>query len=138
MARKFGIEIGGLDEGINLTPLLDVLFNLIFFFILATTIKDSEAYLDVTLPEAEVAGGEAEQAAIWTIVLTSDQTVYLNGEEMDQETLTTRLKEATDEEVEAIVVRGDTKTYHGTLVSTLDACARAGHTSVRIEVAPQE
>jgi biopolymer transport protein ExbD len=137
MAKDFGLPDMQLDEGINLTPLLDVLFNLIFFFILATTIKDREAFLDVTLPDAQQSAAASETKPTWTIVLTADQRVLLNGEDVEADALADRLAETPPEDIDGIVVRGDTKAYHGTLVKALDACARSGQTNIRIEVAPR-
>jgi biopolymer transport protein ExbD len=127
----------GLDEGINLTPLIDVLFNLIFFFILATTIKSREAYLAVTLPESEqaVAAAQSDQST-WVIVMGEDQALYLNEEPVDEATLTERLTNVSPEEISGLVIRGDAKAWHGTLVKVLDACARAGHTEISIQTLP--
>ena len=43
---------GERDVGINLTPLIDVVFLLLIFFLTATTFSSEEVEMDLELPEA--------------------------------------------------------------------------------------
>lgn len=138
MARRNRIESFRLDEGINLTPLLDVLFNLIFFFILATTIKEEKSFLRLTLPTARQPATPAEPRRTMTILITADQAIYLDGEATDAAGLEATLREVAPESIEGVVVRADAKAYHETLVKALEACSRAGQSKLKIEVAPGE
>jgi len=134
--RNTRIWAATIDEGINLTPLLDVLFNLFFFFVFATTIKHKEAVLNLTLPPAEQPAVAAQPAEALSIAITADQVIFFNDRRVDEDALLSELRKIKPDEISGIVVRGDAKAYHETVVKVLDACARAGQTKLKIEVAP--
>jgi len=67
-----------LEEGINLTPLIDVVFLLLIFFMVSTTFT-KETHLTIDLPEASVGAEVVEQAAI-DIVINSNGDYSVNGQ----------------------------------------------------------
>ena len=72
--RKTDLSMGHDDEGdeINLTPMLDVVFiMLIFFIVTASFIK--EAGLDVNRPDAPVTESKPEDANILVIINANDE-----------------------------------------------------------------
>lgn len=125
------------ESGINLMPLLDVIFNLIFFFILATTIKESKAFLDVKLPKStEAQAATAPQALV--INVTEENQIFLQDEEVPLDTLNKSLEALKAEKnINRVIIRGDAKAYNQTIVSVLDACAKVGLLTVSIEVKPK-
>ena len=70
--REKGIGVLGVSGGLNLTPLLDIIFNLIFFFILATNIRDREQYMEIQIPSATTAEELAVQQQIPVVALTKE------------------------------------------------------------------
>lgn len=67
-----------IDEEINidLTPLIDVVFMLLIFFIMTTTF--SKPVLDVILPESKTAESKESQTKELLISVTSDGKIYYN------------------------------------------------------------
>lgn len=67
-----------IDEEINidLTPLIDVVFMLLIFFIMTTTF--SKPVLDVILPESKTAESKESQTKELLISVTSDGQIYYN------------------------------------------------------------
>ncbi len=122
------------EDSINLTPLLDVIFNLIFFFILATTIREAKSFLEVQLPSSSEAAAREAETATLIITVTDTNMIYLNEREVTPKDLETLLKEEHVGKVREIIIRGDAKAYNQTIVDVLDACARAGRYAVSIEV----
>jgi len=126
------------EDSINLTPLLDVIFNIIFFFILATTIREAKSFLEVQLPSSSEAAAREAETATLIITVTDTNKIYLNEREVTPKDLEALLKEEHVGKVREIIIRGDAKAYNQTIVDVLDACARAGRYAVSIEVKGRE
>ena len=126
------------EDSINLTPLLDVIFNIIFFFILATTIREAKSFLEVQLPSSSEAAAREAETATLIITVTDTNRIYLNEREVTPKDLEALLREQDVTNVREIIIRGDAKAYNQTIVDVLDACARAGHYAVSIEVKGRE
>ncbi len=126
------------EDSINLTPLLDVIFNIIFFFILATTIREAKSFLEVQLPSSSEAAAREAETATLIITVTDTNKIYLNQREVTPKDLEALLKEEHVGKVREIIIRGDAKAYNQTIVDVLDACARAGRYAVSIEVKGRE
>ena len=122
------------ESGINLTPLLDMIFNLIFFFILATTIKQTQAFLDIRLPSASEARRAESPKKIIVLVVTKENDIYLDDRPISADALEKELISHQPREVEQIILKGDANARHETIVRVLDACAKAGHIGVSVEV----
>jgi len=124
----------GEEESINLTPLLDMIFNLIFFFILATTLRQSKALLEVRLPSVAKAVRETALPKSLVITVTKDDKIYLGEKEITLESLETDLKNISPGEQGRLIIQGDAQAHHEAIVRVLDVCARAGHRGVSVEV----
>lgn len=121
------------EESINLTPLLDVIFNLIFFFLLATTLRKTQAFLQVDLPAASEAQKSSLSEQNLIITVTEDDKIYINDQETNPDLILDQLKEFAPEEISRIIIKGDEKADHGIIVVILNACAGAGHTGVSVQ-----
>ena len=78
---------------INLTPLLDVIFNLIFFFILGTTIREKTNFFELVLPESSQAPATEVVEVIPEIAVSADGTIALDGEVLPREIILQQLKD---------------------------------------------
>ncbi|MCX7013454.1 MAG: biopolymer transporter ExbD [Candidatus Sumerlaeota bacterium] len=123
-----------LEDGINLTPLLDMIFNLIFFFILATSINEL-ASLDIKLPKADVPQiADSEKRAL-TVAITQDGRIVFQGETLTRETLTERIRDAAAQgNVAGVVIRGDRDSRLQASIDAMMACRDAGVTQVQMDM----
>ena len=115
---------------VELTPLIDVVFLLLIFFMVSTTFK-RESVLAVELPAGEGAPRELAAAEI-TVRLDASGAVAVNDERLpDGEvgTVADALERASGERV---VVAADAAARHDAVVRVLDAAGRSGLTEVRI------
>lgn len=119
---------------LNLTPLIDVVFLLLIFFMVSTTFEKT-ARLKVDLPQASA---EAEQQPAEKIILGIDVEgrYYIN----DRQLVNTQLKTlklalskvAGDNREMPVVLRADAKTPHQAVVTAMDAASQVGLTRLSI------
>ena len=130
---------GHKEEGVevNLTPLIDVVFLLLIFFMVSTTF-DRHATLKVSLPESSA---KATQKQDEPLVLSIDAkgNYFLNDRQIVNQSLDTLMQalkrtigdEAAIKET-ALVLRADANTPHQSVVRAMDAASRLGLTKLSI------
>jgi biopolymer transport protein ExbD len=124
-ARAGLLNIGGTT--LNLTPLLDIIFNLVFFFLLATNIRDRERFLEIALPESETAEAQAVEETIPEIAITRSGELYLDGEAVAEEALGQRLRELVEKGAATeVVLSSDAEVAWQRIVDVTDICRTAG------------
>lgn len=123
------------DSGINLTPLIDVVFLLLIFFMVTTTFTQ-ETRLLIFLPEA---GGEKTvDAEPESLELTIDKegNYALNGQSLinrDIKTIMAALKDAsTGNRDLPVVITADAESSHQAVVTAMDAAGKLGFNQLQI------
>ncbi|ACV68940.1 ExbD/TolR family protein [Desulfohalobium retbaense] len=115
---------------LNLTPLIDMVFILLIFF-LVTSHFARETGIEVSRPEA--ASVESAPAQHLRITIRADNQIFIRGQHVDirrlQEHLESRLR---DQPLQAAVVTADEASRSGTLVQVLDACRLSGLDDVTV------
>lgn len=118
---------------LNLTPLIDIVFLLLIFFMVTTSFS-RETRLLVSLPEAS---GSAENAAESIEVLVDREGGYaINGRRLvnaEVDSLVRGLELESGGDVSLLVVLvADAEVQHQSVVSAMEAIGRAGFTSLSI------
>jgi len=101
----------------DMTPLIDVVFILLIFFIVTSVFKKEELALLLNLPDSKAQSLEVEKEHI-TIELTSDKLAY-KGKELTLEALEVELKSIEDKK-RAVIVRIDEEVMYKKMVGILD------------------
>ncbi|WP_404344048.1 ExbD/TolR family protein [Pseudoalteromonas mariniglutinosa] len=117
-------------EEINMTPMLDVVFiMLIFFIVTASFVK--EAGIDVNRPEAATAV-KKERANI--LVAISDQgEIWINKRQIDVRAVQANIERLKAENPQgSVVIQADKKATTDTLIKVMDAARAAGVFDVSI------
>jgi biopolymer transport protein ExbD len=113
---------------INLTPLIDVVFLLLIFFMVSTTFE-KESELKVQLPEASVEPTQLPEQPI-EVVIDVSGGYFIDGRALvNTETTTLRAalqKRAGGNVDTPIVIRGDAKTPYQAVITAMDAAAQLG------------
>ena len=117
------------EAGIHLdfVPMVDVLFNLLIFFLLATTIAQVERETQVALPFASAA--TPISAALREIIVNVDAEgrMIVAGRPIEAEALRGMIQGAVEANPEQKVsVRGDKATAYQNIVGVLDICKASG------------
>ncbi|MBN2225127.1 MAG: biopolymer transporter ExbD [Deltaproteobacteria bacterium] len=116
---------------INLTSLIDVVLNLIIFFVLSTTFINPTG-LKIELPRSAVEEtvGPGEEVVV---VVTRENEILMDGEAFSPEALLDKLSDIRETNPEGtIVIQADEKSAHGAVVSVMDAAKRAGFEKLSI------
>ena len=130
---KHHFELGGEEEDneINLTPMLDVVFiMLIFFIVTASFIK--EAGIDVNRPDAPVTESQPEEANILVVVDANDD-IYIDRRHIDPRAVRANIERLHAENPNgSVVIQPHTRSTNKMLVAIMDASREAGVYSISI------
>jgi len=109
---------------LNLTPLIDVVFLLLIFFMVSTTF-DQNSELDLQLPEARH-GRQAETPASLRLEVPETGSILMNGEPVEKLSvaLADYLKQQKPQT--RVVVIADERARHGRVTQVLDDLAGVG------------
>jgi len=124
-----------LQAGVNLTPMLDVIFNLIFFFILATTIREETFEMSIQLPESSTVTAAAGET-IPHVAVSAAGDIFYGDRRVVEEELELEMRALAGEGQRAVLVRGDTAVNLGRVIEVFDICRRAGLVEAQLETRP--
>ncbi len=124
------------DSDVNLTPMLDMVFiMLIFFIVTASFVK--EAGIDVTRPGAVNATAKP-QATIF-IAITKEGQVWIDKRQVDVRAVSANIERLLAENPKAsVVVQADVDSKNGILVQVLDQAKMAEVENISISAEPIE
>ena len=129
------------DNSINLTPLIDVVFLLLIFFMVTTTFT-RETRMLISLPEAETESIAREKKVV-ELVVSKDGSYAVDGQSLinrDIKTIMAALKDASagDNKI-PLVITADALSTHQAVITAMDAAGRLGFETLNIATQqPQE
>ncbi len=121
------------EVNINLTPLIDVVFLLLIFFMVSTTF-DTTSQLKIKLPEASQDEAIKPRQPLY-LVINMEGKFFLNSRELSSqksEALSLALQRILDGSDRPIVIQSDAESPVQSLVTAMDVVARLGLTQVSI------
>lgn len=120
---------------LNLTPMIDVLFLLIIFFMVATTFGDLERNMELKVPEVAEAGDSVPPAKPLVINVFADGRLDLDGQMVTLEELKAQLAAARERiGAPTVVIRGDAACEFQRVADALSACKAASISELGITV----
>lgn len=127
------------DVQINLTPLIDVVFLLLIFFMVSTTFS-KESELRIQLPESSDEPMEQRQSPVLEVEISKEGAYAVKGPGdesakpllgSDREALYRALAAASGNQSDMVtVIRADRRTPHESVVRAMDIARRLGHTDI--------
>lgn len=124
---------------INLTPLIDVVFLLLIFFMVSTTFS-KESQLRIKLPESSDEPIEQQEVKFLEIEINSDGVYAVKGPDEEaakellnssRETLRRALLRVMQDDVDAVtVIRADRRTPHESVIRAMDVSRTLGLTNI--------
>lgn len=138
MSRRRGKAVEEEKADIDLTPMLDVVFIMLIFFIVTASFVKEKA-LDVNVPDPDETKQE-QSTDNSNILLTVDANdeIYLGASRVDTRAVRARIAQLYAENPQAIViVRADNKSSADTYVQITDA-AKEVNPNIQVSLVPYE
>ncbi len=122
------------ELAINITPLIDVVFLLLIFF-MVTTSFNHENWMQVNLPQANAQAPETPAARI-DVVVDRDGNYLVNGAALANNRITTLIaaleREGDGDESLLVVLTADENARHQAVVTAMEGVGRAGFANLQI------
>ena len=122
------------EDSINLTPLIDVVFLLLIFFMVSTTFT-KETHLKVDLPEAVGEPG-VKQAEPLEILIDAQGNYSVNAKTLvnnQGKTLKAALLKIAEGNLDRpLMITADSKTPHQSVITAMDAAGQTGFVNLSI------
>ena len=113
---------------LSLTPLIDVVFLLLIFFLVTSEFEDEEKRLDIILPSATTAVPMTGKPREIIVDIDKEGRVFLSGQPTDYDELKRLLKVAvaSNPTSQSVVIRADRSTQFQPVVNVMDMCNQTG------------
>jgi len=116
---------------VSMTPMIDVVFQLLIYFLVTFSTADVLAHLDISRPSPDAAQREAPGDMIRVAVMPSGYAI--NGRAVSGEELGNLLRRlASISTQQTVLVVCDDRSLHGRLIQVLDLCAESGLTKISV------
>jgi biopolymer transport protein ExbD len=115
------------ESSINLTPMIDIVFLLIIFFMVGTKFSELERKIALRLPEVSDNGALTDAPEGKVVNIYQDGRVTLNRKTVTLEELTNQLSAARSQyKDQGVQIRSDASANAQAIASVLTACRQAG------------
>ena len=116
------------DLDVNITPLIDVVFLLLIFFMVSTTFE-RESEIEIVLPQA-TSDAPLSDDFVMQITIDKEGTYYVNGQRVINtklETLKKAMQQVAGDRVDPpIILSADGMTPHQSVITVMDAARQLG------------
>ena len=130
MARRNTIQQSEGDEDVNVTPLLDIVFIMLIFFIVTSTFV-KEPGIDPERPEAETA--EERRLASIIVAISEEDEIWINKERVELEEVRAQVEQLRRENPRGTaVVQADAKSKTRLLVEVVNQIRATGISDVAV------
>lgn len=133
---------GGNEEGIkmevNLAPLIDVVLQLVIFFMITTTFT-AQSSIKINLPESSSKEMAREQEL--TVVIAKDKKIYFDNELVSLPLLSHRLRTSMQtgkDKKNILIIKADELAPHGAVVRVMDLGKKLGIETLAIATEVKE
>lgn len=130
MRRPFYHVTEDEETGIDMTPMLDIVFiMLIFFVVTASFVK--ETGIDINRPQAKTA--ITKETANIKIAIDNEDVIWIDRQQVDERSVKAILERLHIENPQGgLIVQADRQSTNDKLVRVMDAARQAGITSISI------
>ena len=121
----------GMDQLIDTSSLVDIMFILIIFFLVTMSFNEEETDMAVNLPETDLTLSSAVQVLV--INIRNDGSYYVSDKRMDLPSLNNELMSVVQKNPDQkVLVRADRNALHGQVAQAIAACRRVGISEANI------
>ncbi len=114
-------------SSLSLTPLIDVVFLLLIFFLVSTRFSEEEREMDIVLPEASEAAPLIVQPKNLFINVDEAGRFFLAGKQLSAAELEQALKQAwaNNPGRQEVIIRGDKRSHWESIAQVMNLCNKA-------------
>lgn len=122
---------------LNLTPIIDVVFLLLIFFLVATRFEEAERELDIVLPEASEAVPLTSRPKELFVNIDRAGRIIMQGRQLTADQLfdTLRQAAASNPGRQTVIIRADKQCVWEHVVAVMNLCNRAKIRDYRVTTA---
>ena len=128
--KRINIE----DSLMDLTPIVDVVFNLLIFFALSLNFSQVVSSINIKFPKAKSSEVVTEKQVV--VSIERNNKVYINDQALYLDQIPNYLDKINKDNV--VVVKADKEIDHGFVVQIMDLIKRSGFKKLGIAVTKQE
>ena len=136
---KIKARRNGIQPNVDMTPMIDIVFQLILFFLVSTTFAIVPS-IKLNLPTSHTSEGSAVKGI--TIYAQEDESLFFNDEPVSLDSLGLYLSAYDtgdlDKKEFPVTLQADSNVTHGTIVKLLDIARENGYTIVTVRTATEE
>ena len=122
---------------LEMTPIIDMVFLLLIFFLVSTTFHQTEREMKIALPEAVSAGPISISLREIIINVGADGEIIVSGRTISTDDLRVLIHEAVAANPDQkVTVRGDRNTPYANIINVLDVCKGAGLQEPYLDTVP--
>ena len=131
------IDKGRLGAGLEMTSMIDIVFLLMIFFLVASKLDEADRSIDVVLPQASAAKPLTSRPREFVVNIDRDGNYFAGARPVRLEDLQDLLRQAATDnpQRQAVIVRADENTLHKFVVAAMDACVQAGIEDYQVQSA---
>ena len=130
MRSRVNLDIQNSESEIDMTPMLDIVFIMLIFFIVSTTFV-KEAGVEINRPAATTA--EQQESTGIMVAVTSEGLIWLEGNQTDVRMIRPKLERLKVEQPDvSVLVQADENAKTGVLIKVMDQIKLAGIEQVAV------
>lgn len=134
------INKGRLGMGLEMTPMIDIVFLLMIFFLVASKLDEADKSIDVVLPDAAAAMALTARPQEFVINIDRAGNYFAGAKSVSLAELERLLAQAAADnpERQTVIVRGDEEVPHKFVVAAMNACVQAGIDDYHVQATSDE
>jgi len=119
--------------GMDMTPMIDVVFLLLIFFMVSTVFVDFNRQMDLALPTSKSSNVDETPKSI-EIEMTADKQIFYDGKKMTLTRLEKMLGGSSPDEKKTAIIRADKVLPYGDVIKLMGVLQSVGVLDISVAV----
>jgi len=121
------------DFGMDMTPMIDVVFLLLIFFMVSTVFVDFNRQMDLALPTSKSSTVDETPKSI-EIEMTADKQIFFDGKKVTLTRLENMLTESVQDQKKTAIIRADKNLSYGAVIKLMGVLQGSGVLDISVAV----
>jgi biopolymer transport protein ExbD len=119
--------------GMDMTPMIDVVFLLLIFFMVSTVFVDFNRQMDLALPTSKSSTVDETPKSL-EIEMTADKQIFFDGKKATLNSIEKLLGQSTPEQKKTAIIRADKNLPYGDVIKLMGILQSAGVSDISVAV----